>query len=442
MSTTTSPPPAAPPGRVVLDTRKESRKVAVGSFVGTTIEWYDYYLYGTAAALIFPAVFFPEDDPAIGVVKAFATYAVGFAARPLGGFIFGHYGDRIGRKTMLMLSLILMGVSTFLIGLLPSYDAIGLWAPALLCLMRLIQGFAVGGEWGSAVVMAVEHAPKGRRGLFGSFPQLGVPAGLLISSGVFALISNGLGQEAFTAWGWRIPFLLSAVLIIVGIVIRMAVAESPVFQELLDTDTRAEKPSREVIVHHWRNLLLTIGMKMFQNAVFYIYTVFMLAYIRDSLEMDYQVGLNAVMISSVVGFLTIPGWSWLSDKVGRKPVYLAGCVLGTLYFPFIFVIADTHSVLWVTLGMVIGANFLHDMVYGPQAVYFSELFGSKVRLSGASIGYQVGAMLSGGLAPLIAASLLAAQEGATWGISLYIVALGVISTVCTLLARETFREKF
>ncbi|MFC7404033.1 MFS transporter [Georgenia alba] len=424
------------------DVRRESRKAAISSFVGTSIEWYDYYLYGTAAALIFPAVFFPGDDSAIGVIKAFATYAVGFAARPLGGFVFGHFGDRIGRKTMLMISLLLMGVSTFAIGLLPAYATVGLWAPALLCLMRLIQGFAVGGEWGSAVVMVVEHAPKGRRGLFGSFPQLGVPVGLLLSSGVFGLVSTMVGDEAFTAWGWRIPFLLSAVLIVVGIVVRLTVAESPAFQRLVETDTRSEKPSRDVLVHHWRNLLLTIGMKLFQNAVFYIYTVFMLAYISGTLGMDRQVGLNAVMIASVIGLATIPGWSWLSDRVGRKPVYLAGCILGTLYFPASFLLIDTADVLWVTVGMIIGANLLHDMVYGPQAVYFAELFGTKVRLSGASIGYQIGAMLAGGFSPLIAAALLNAQGGATWGISLYIMALGVISTVCTLLARETLRAKF
>lgn len=415
--------------------------MAVGSFVGTSIEWYDYYLYGTAAALIFPAVFFPDDEPGIGVIKAFATYAVGFAARPLGGFIFGHFGDRIGRKSMLMISLILMGLSTFLIGTLPSHADIGVWAAVLLCVLRLVQGFAVGGEWGSAVVMAVEHAPPGKRGLFGSFPQLGVPAGLLTSSVVFASVSGAMSSEAFATWGWRIPFLLSAVLVIVGIVIRLTLSESPVFQELKDTDGRSEKPSRDVLRDHWRTLLLTIGMKLFQNAVFYIYSVFMLTYIAGTLNMDKQVGLNAVIISSIVGFLSIPAWSYLSDRIGRKPVYLAGVVLGTVFFPFIFTLADTGNVVVLTIGMIIGLNLLHDMVYGPQAVYFAELFGTKVRLSGASIGYQIGAMLSGGFAPLIAAALLVAQDGQTWGISIYIVALGIISIVCTVLARETYKEK-
>jgi len=421
-------------------TRREARKVAVGSFIGTSIEWYDYYLYGTAAALIFPAIFFSEDTPAIGVIKAFVTYAVGFAARPVGGFIFGHYGDRIGRKAMLVITLTLMGGSTFLIGCLPTHAQVGVWAPILLGLLRLIQGFAVGGEWGSAVVMVVEHAPEGKRGLFGSFPQLGVPAGLLLSSVVFGAVNGALGADAFLAWGWRLPFLFSAVLVIVGLVIRLRVSESPLFQELKDTDTRAQRPSLEVIRRDWRTLLLTIGMKLFQNAVFYIYTVFMLTYISGTLGMPNQVGLNAIIISSIFGFLSIPGWSYLSDKIGRKKVYLAGCILGTAFFPFIFTLAGTGNVVVLTIGMIIGLNLLHDMIYGPQAVYFSELFGTRVRLSGASIGYQIGAMLSGGFAPLIAVALLTAQHGATWGISIYIVSLGVISIVCTILARETLRK--
>lgn len=422
--------------------RREAHKVALGSFVGTSIEWYDYYLYGTAAALIFPAVFFPDDTPAIGVIKAFATYAVGFAARPLGGFIFGHFGDRIGRKSMLIITLILMGSSTFLIGLLPTHAQVGVWAPILLGVLRLIQGFAVGGEWGSAVVIAVEHAPEGKRGLFGSFPQLGVPAGLLLSSVVFAAVNAAMAPEAFQAWGWRVPFLLSAVLVIIGLVIRLTLMESPVFQALKDAGGRAERPSLDVVRHHWRTLLLTIGMKLFQNAVFYIYSVFMLSYIAGTLGMNKQVGLNAIIISSIFGFLSIPGWSYLSDKIGRKKVYLAGCVLGTVFFPFIFTMAGSGNIVVLTIGMIIGLNLLHDMIYGPQAVYFSELFGTKVRLSGASIGYQIGAMISGGFAPLIAAALLTAQGGQTWGISIYIVSLGVISIVCTLLARETYRDKF
>nr|WP_246376338.1 MFS transporter [Conyzicola lurida] len=407
--------------------------------IGTSIEWYDYYLYGTAAALIFPAIFFSEDDPGVGVIKAFVTYAVGFAARPLGGFIFGHYGDRVGRKAMLMISLVLMGAATFLIGLLPGYAEIGIWAPILLCVLRLLQGFAVGGEWGSAVVMSVEHAPKNKRGLFGSFPQIGVPVGLLLSSAVFGIVNGVTTDEQFLAWGWRIPFLLSAVLVIVGIVIRLVITESPLFQELQKNDELAEQPTREVIVKHWRTLLLTIGMKLFQNAIFYLYSVFLLSYIANTMQLDNQIGLNAIIISSLIGFVSVPGWSYLTDKIGRKPVYLAGTVLGVIFYPISFVMVGTGNVVFITIAMIIGLNLLHDMIYGPQAVYFSELFGTRVRLSGASIAYQIGAMLSGGLAPLIAAALLVAQNGETWGIVIYAVGLGVISIVCTILSPETFR---
>ncbi|GAB2463707.1 metabolite-proton symporter [Conyzicola lurida] len=419
--------------------RREARKVAVSSLIGTSIEWYDYYLYGTAAALIFPAIFFSEDDPGVGVIKAFVTYAVGFAARPLGGFIFGHYGDRVGRKAMLMISLVLMGAATFLIGLLPGYAEIGIWAPILLCVLRLLQGFAVGGEWGSAVVMSVEHAPKNKRGLFGSFPQIGVPVGLLLSSAVFGIVNGVTTDEQFLAWGWRIPFLLSAVLVIVGIVIRLVITESPLFQELQKNDELAEQPTREVIVKHWRTLLLTIGMKLFQNAIFYLYSVFLLSYIANTMQLDNQIGLNAIIISSLIGFVSVPGWSYLTDKIGRKPVYLAGTVLGVIFYPISFVMVGTGNVVFITIAMIIGLNLLHDMIYGPQAVYFSELFGTRVRLSGASIAYQIGAMLSGGLAPLIAAALLVAQNGETWGIVIYAVGLGVISIVCTILSPETFR---
>jgi metabolite-proton symporter len=431
---------AAPRSQKALTLHRQRRQVAWASFIGTSIEWYDYYLYGTAAALIFPAVFFPEDSPAIGVIKAFATYAVGFMARPLGGFLFGHYGDRIGRKAALIATLLLMGVSTLLIGVLPSHAQVGVWAPLLLGLLRLIQGFAVGGEWGGAVVIAVEHAPAGRRGLFGSFPQLGVPAGLLLSSVVFAAVNGAVGAHAFAAWGWRLPFLFSGVLVIIGLVLRLSLTESPLFQQVKDSGTRSRRPSLEVVRRDWRTLLTTTGMKLFQNAVFYIYSVFMLSYISGTLGLSKQIGLNAIIISSIVGFASIPGWSYLSDKIGRKKVYLAGCVLGTVFFPINFVMADTGNVVVLTIGMIIGLNVLHDMIYGPQAVYFSELFSTRVRLSGASIGYQIGAMISGGFAPLIAAALLTAQHGATWGISIYIVGLGVISIVATLFARETLRD--
>jgi metabolite-proton symporter len=418
----------------------QHRKVAAASLIGSAVEWYDYFIYGTYAALIFPKLFFPSLDPLAGTLAAFATYAVGFAARPIGAAVFGHYGDRIGRKAMLVLSLLLMGGSTVAIGLLPTYAAAGVWAPILLCCLRLLQGFAVGGEWGSAVVMAVEHAPKNRRGLYGSFPQIGVPLGLLISTGVFATVSGVVSEADLMAWGWRIPFLASIVMIAIGMFIRLGVHESPVFQRLKDSGQRSERPTLDLLRSSRRVLLITIGMKMLQNAVFYIYSVFMLSYIVGTLGLPRSVGLNAVLISSVIGLATIPLWSYLSDLIGRKKVYLFGNIASMLFVVPFFAMAETGNVVLITIGMVIGLNVLHDAMYGPQAVYFSELFGAKVRLSGANIGYAIGAVLSGGLAPMIATALLAAQNGKTTGIAVYILALGVISVIATLLARETFKD--
>lgn len=419
----------------------EHRKVALASFVGTAIEWYDFYLYGTAAALIFPSLFFPTFDPLYGTLASFTTYAAGFLARPLGSIIFGHFGDQVGRKRMLTLSLVMMGISTFLMGLLPSYHSVGYLAPLMLCLLRLIQGFAVGGEWGSAVVIAVEHAPPGKRGLYGSFPQMGVPAGLLSSTLVFSLVSSNLSHEDFLAWGWRIPFCLSILLVLIGLYVRFQVSESPVFlKEVLTKRQREKHPIQSVLRKQKKLLFLTIGMKLLQNGVFYIYTVFVLTYLVDNLKMDRSVGLNAVIISSLIGFATLPLWSYLSDKVGRKPVYLFGTVASTLFiFPFFWMI-DTGSALWITVSIVIGLNVLHDAVYGPQAVYYSEQFGTKVRLSGASIGYQIGTILAGGFSPIIATSLLAKFDGESWPICLYVLLLGLLSTMATLFARETYRD--
>ena len=418
---------------------KEHRKVALSSFIGTTIEWYDFYLYGTAAALVFPALFFPTFDPLYGTLAAFGSYAAGFIARPLGGIVFGHYGDKIGRKKTLTISLLLMGIATVLMGLVPSYESIGIMAPLLISFLRIIQGFAVGGEWGSAVVMSVEHAPKGKRGLYGSFPQLGVSAGLLLSTFVFSLISNNMSNEAFLSWGWRVPFLLSAVLVIFGLYIRLKVSESPVFNEMSANNEIEEKPVMTVLRTQKKPLFLTIGMKLVQNAVFYIYSVFVLTYLVTTHDIDRSVGLNAVMISSMVGFITLPLWSLLSDKIGRKPVYLFGTIASTLFiFPF-FWFMGTGSVLLITIGIVLGLNVLHDAVYGPQAVYYAELFGSKVRLSGASIGYQIGAVLAGGFSPLIATYLLAEFDGQYWPIGIYLTILGIISIISTLYAKETYR---
>lgn len=427
-------------GMTAAQTRGEHRKVAFASLIGTAVEWYDYYLYGTCAALLFPHLFFPSMDAWVGTIAAFATYAVGFAARPVGAAVFGHFGDRIGRKKILVLSLWMMGGSTIAIGFLPTYATIGAWSAVLLCVLRLVQGFAVGGEWGSAVVMAVEHAPSNRRGLYGSFPQIGVPAGLLLSTVVFAVTSSSMSSADLLAWGWRIPFIASIAMVLIGMFIRLRLHESPVFEQLKLRNEESKAPAMEMLRTQRRALYLTICMKLLQNAVFYLYSVFMLSYIVGTLKLSQAVGLNAIILSSVIGFATLPAWSYLSDRIGRKKVYLFGTVASTLFVMPFFWMAQTGSVVLITVAMVIGLNVLHDAMYGPQAVYFSELFGTKVRLSGANIGYAIGAVLSGGLAPMIATWLLKINHGATWGISLYIMGLGVISIVATVLARDTWKD--
>jgi MFS transporter, MHS family, shikimate and dehydroshikimate transport protein len=414
------------------------RKVALASFVGTTIEWYDFFLYGTAAALVFGDLFFPEAEPVVGTLLAFSTYAVGFAARPIGGIVFGHFGDRIGRKSMLVLSLLIMGIATFLIGLLPTFASIGVMAPVLLVVLRFAQGIGVGGEWGGAVLMSVEHAPKGRRGFFGSWPQMGVPAGLLLSTSVFALVQGMTSEAAFLSWGWRIPFLASAVLVIVGLFIRLRIMESPAFQRVKETKTEAPKPIVDVVRKYPREVLVAMGMRVAENGAFYILTVFVLAYGEDELGLSKGTMLTGVIIAAAIGLVTVPLFGALSDRVGRRPLYLAGAVVTTLWAFPLFGLLNTESPILIWLAIVVGVNLGHDLMYGPQAAYFAELFGTRVRYSGASLGYQLASVFAGGFAPLIATALLAAGDGSPTLVALYVTAMGLISVVATLFARETY----
>ncbi|MFN7944245.1 MAG: MFS transporter [Blastocatellia bacterium] len=416
------------------------RRVAVASFIGTTIEWYDFFLYGTASALVFGRLFFPNYDPLTGTLASFGTYAAGFVARPVGGIVCGHYGDRIGRKSMLIFTLLLMGVATALIGLLPTYHQAGIWSPTGLIVLRLAQGFAVGGEWGGAVLMAVEHAPSGRRGFYGSWPQIGVPAGLLMSTVIFGQISK-LPEADLLSWGWRVAFLLSIVLVAVGLFIRLAVVEPPAFSAIRENRTQARVPILETIRQHPRNLLLAMGARVADNAVFYIYTVFILTFAtQPQIGFSRAAVLNAVSLAAVLQIITMPAFGLLSDLVGRRPVYLFGAIFTALFAWPYFRLIETTSTALMALAVVVALTIGHSAMYGPQASFFSELFGTRVRYTGASIGYQLSSVLAGGLSPLIATDLLR-RTGRSWPIALYIVGMSLITTVSVFLARETAHQE-
>jgi MHS family shikimate/dehydroshikimate transporter-like MFS transporter len=414
------------------------RPVIVASFIGTAIEWYDFFLYGTAAALVFNKLFFPNMDSLAGTLSAYGTFAVGFLARPLGGAVFGHYGDKVGRKAMLVWSLLIMGVATALIGVLPTYESVGVWAPVLLVLLRFVQGIGVGGEWGGAVLMAVEHSGEHKRGLHGSWPQMGVPAGLLLSTGVFALLSSRLSEAEFLSWGWRVPFLLSTVLIAVGMFIRLRLLETPAFTALKAQEGTTTAPLIQVLKDHPREVLVGMGMRFAQNVLFYIYTVFVLSYGEKTLGYPKSTMLAGVAVGAVVGLFTIPFFGALSDRYGRKPVYLAGAVISLVYaFVFFWLLGQGPGL--VALAIVLGLNVGQDMMYGPQAAYFAELFSTRVRYSGASLVYQLTSVFSGGMAPFIA-TLLLSRYGAG-SVAAYMAASCVLTVIATLLAPETHKSR-
>ncbi|MET9410629.1 MFS transporter [Streptomyces sp. NPDC002935] len=432
-SGTTAPPPPT-----------NLKRIVAASLIGTTIEWYDFFLYGSAAALVFNKLFFPGSDPLVGTLLSFLTYAVGFAARPLGALVFGHYGDRLGRKKLLVLSLLMMGGATFAIGLLPTHATVGAAAPVLLTALRLVQGFALGGEWGGAVLLVSEHGDAKRRGFWASWPQTGAPAGQLLATGVLSLLTATQSDDTFTSWGWRIPFLLSGVLVVVGLWIRLSVDESPVFKQALaraEARTKAgpDKPETlplvSVLRHHWRDVLVAMGARMAENISYYVITAFILVYATTSAGVSKQTALNAVLIASAVHFAVIPAWGALSDRIGRRPVYLVGAAgIGLWMFPF-FSLIDTggfgNLVFAVTVGLI-----LHGAMYAPQAAFFSEMFATRMRYSGASIGAQFASVAAGAPAPLIATALLSSYDSST-PISLYVIGAVVLTLIAVGLAKET-----
>ncbi|MEV0165493.1 MFS transporter [Nonomuraea fuscirosea] len=407
------------------------KKIVAASLIGTTIEWYDFFLYGSAAALVFNKLFFPESDPLTGTLLAFLTYAVGFVARPLGGLVFGHFGDRIGRKTLLVVSLLTMGAATFLIGCLPTYETLGPSAALVLTALRLVQGFALGGEWGGAVLIVSEHGDTARRGFWASWPQAGAPGGNLLATGVLAALAAWQSEEAFLAWGWRVPFLLSGVLVLIGLWIRLTITESPVFQQA-PPEERA--PIVGVLKHHAKDVVIAIGARLAENISFYLLTVFVITYAKQT-DVDNSTVLTAVLISSAIHFVTIPMWGALSDRFGRRPIYLSGAAgIGVWIFAF-FPLVDTGNFLAITLAVTVGLLF-HGMMYGPQAAFFSELFGTRTRYTGVSIGAQLSAIVAGALAPIIAVALLQAY-GSSVPISVYLGLAALLTLAAVYAARET-----
>lgn len=422
MSSNALSPTTVPAG---APTAEERRRVLGASFIGTAIEWYDFFLYGSAAALIFGPQFFPSDDPLAGTLAAFATFAVGFIARPVGGVVMGHFGDRVGRKHMLLLSMLLMGGATVGIGLLPNHATVGVLAPILLVTLRFVQGLGVGGEWGGAVLMAVEYSPANRRSLYGSFPQMGLPAGIILSNIVFIIVTSTMAPEAFQSWGWRVPFLLSGLLIVVALWLRFRVEESPTFAAAQKEDAIEASPLGTMVRQHAGKVALAGLASTAPPAIGYIYSVYMLSYGTTVLELSRPLMLVLIIVGAVLHLVTVLIGALASDRLGQKPVFTAGAVLIMLWsFPFFWLI-DTANPLLIVLSF--GVILLgQSLMAGPQAAMIAGLFPSTVRYSGTSTAYQIGSILGGGFAPLIATALYA-QFGSSLPISGYILLLGLLS---------------
>jgi metabolite-proton symporter len=413
------------------DHNAQLRKAVIASTIGTAIEWYDFFLYGTAAGLIFGKLYFPNQDVLTATLASFGTYFIGFAARPVGAAIFGHYGDRIGRKATLIATLLCMGIATFLIAFVPTYESIGIWGAVILTVLRTLQGIGVGGEWGGSVLLAMEWSrTHGQRGLVAAWPQFGVPCGLFLAN-LAILAFSQLSGDQFATWGWRVPFALSIVLVGVGLWIRLGILETPVFQQLLDNKKIEKAPIIEVFKKHPKEILLSALLRMSEQAPFYIFTAFIFAYAVGTLHMSRDLILSAVLVASCVSFITIPLSGHISDRIGRRKMYLIGAattgVFGFLYFGMV----DTAAPLAVFVAIVLSL-IPHDMQYGPQAALIAEAFTPRLRYSGASLGYQLASVIAGGPAPLIATALFAAYHSG-YAISIYIAACAVVSLVSAAL---------
>lgn len=417
---------------------RKNKKVLIASLTGSAIEWFDYFLYGTAAALVFNKIFFPMVDPVIGLILSYLSFSLTFFIRPIGGVLFAHIGDRIGRKKTLVLTLSLMGGATVMIGLLPTYEMIGLWAPALLILMRIIQGMGIGGEWGGALLLAYEYAPEKRKGFFGSIPQAGVTIGMLMATFIVSLMT--LFSEAdFLSWGWRIPFLLSSVLVLLGLWIRKDIDETPDFQRVKASGQVAKAPLRDTLKHHWREVLIAAGLKVVETAPFYIFSTFVVSYATSTLTYHKSQALEAVTLGALVATIMIPLMGLLSDKVGRQRMYaISVFVLGLFIVPW-FMLLNTGTTWGIVLATVIAFGVLWAPVTAVLGTLCSEIFSANVRYTGITLGYQLGAALAGGTAPLIATGLLAKYDGDWVPVAWYLAVTVTISLIAIFCASRVKR---
>lgn len=419
---------------------RKNKKVLIASLTGSSIEWFDYFLYGTAAALVFNKIFFPMVDPVIGLILSYLSFSLTFFIRPIGGVLFAHIGDRIGRKKTLVLTLSLMGGATVMIGLLPTYDMIGMWAPALLILMRIIQGMGIGGEWGGALLLAYEYAPEKRKGFFGSIPQAGVTIGMLMATFIVSLMTL-FSEEDFLSWGWRIPFLLSSVLVILGLWIRKDIDETPDFQKVKKSGQVAKAPLRDTIKHHWREVLIAAGLKVVETAPFYIFSTFVVSYATTTLTYQKSQALEAVTLGALVATIMIPLMGLLSDRVGRQRMYAVSVfVLGLFIVPW-FMLLNTGTTWGIVLATVIAFGVLWAPVTAVLGTLCSEIFSANVRYTGITLGYQLGAALAGGTAPLIATGLLAKYDGDWVPVAWYLGVTVAISLLAIFCASRINRER-
>lgn len=416
------------------------RRILIASLVGSSIEWFDYFLYGTVSALVFNQLFFVNEDPTIGLLLSYASFALAFFIRPFGGVIFSHIGDRIGRKKTLVITLSLMGVATFGMGLLPTYQAVGIWAPILLITLRLVQGLGIGGEWGGALLLAVEYAPAEKRGLFGAIPQMGVTIGMLLGTAALSIMTL-LPENAFMTWGWRIPFIFSALLVFFGLWIRKGIDETPSFKKVKESGEVPKLPIVETLKNYWREVLIAVGAKVVETAPFYIFSTFVVSYATSNLGFSRTATLTAVMIATIITTILIPIMGNLSDKIGRKKLFIGGTIGMALFaFPY-FWLLQQKSVLLLIVATVIGLGVIWAPITAVLGTMFSEIFDAKIRYTGITLGYQIGAALAGGTAPLVATALLDRFNNSYVPVAIYIIFASVLSLAAIWAVKDRSNQK-